>query len=114
MRGDELFHHLEAENPLAPEVAAEIDTPYLLAANVHRIRKALGMSQEALASALGVTQPRIAQIERGDANLRIGTLARLAVALRCDPRDLLLAPDLHADSGATPLRKGRQRPRRVA
>jgi transcriptional regulator with XRE-family HTH domain len=89
MRADDFFRELEAENPLSRETAAAIDAPFILAANVYRIRKALGLSQSALARALGVTQPRIAQIERGDANLRIGTLARLALALNCDMRDLL-------------------------
>ena len=89
MRTNDLFRELEAEAPLAPDEAAEIDAPYRLAANVYRLRKARGMSQAAVADALGVTQPRVAQIERGDANLRIGTVARLAVALGCDIRDLL-------------------------
>jgi len=92
MRADDFFRELETENPLSRETAAAMDAPFILAANVHRIRKALGLSQGALARALGVTQPRIAQIERGDANLRIGTLARLAVALNCDMRDLLSPP----------------------
>jgi len=113
MRGDDLFRQLEAENPLAAEDAAEIDAPYVLALDVTSARKALGMSQEALARALGVTQPRIAQIERGDANLRIGTLARLAVALRCDLRDLL-APPRESAAASEPLPKREDRSRRVA
>ena len=113
MRGDDLFRDLEAENPLPADDAAEIDAPYVLALNVTAARKTLGMSQDALARALGVTQPRIAQIERGDANLRIGTLARLAVALRCDVRDLL-APSGESDAAAKPAPKRGDRPRRVA
>jgi transcriptional regulator with XRE-family HTH domain len=112
MRGDDFFRELEDENPLPAAEAAEVDAPYLLAANVFRARKALGLSQEALALSLGVSQPRIAQIERGDANLRIGTLARLAVALGCDIRDLLAPPASTAAPDALP--KGHGRTRRVA
>ena len=113
MRGDDLFREFEAEHPLPPDIAAGIDAPYLLAANVYRLRNALGLSQEALARGLGVNQPRIAQIERGDANLRIGTLARLAVALSCDVRELL-APAEGPETAADALPKGHGRPRRVA
>lgn len=113
MRGDDLFRELEAENPLPSAAAAEIDAPYVLAANVRRARKALGLSQGALACALEVTQPRIAQIERGDANLRIGTLARLAAALNCEMRDLL-APPGEAEPIADTLRNRQAPARRVA
>lgn len=89
MRADDFFLELEAENSLSPDAAAEIDAPYILAQNVYKYRKALDLSQAALAKALGVTQPRIAKIERGDANLRIGTVARLAVVLGCEISDLL-------------------------
>lgn len=100
MRADDFFRELEAENSLSPAAAAEIDAPYILATNVYNRRKALGLSQNALAAALGVTQPRIAKIERGDANLRIGTVARLAVVLGCELSDLLTAEPAHAGTNA--------------
>jgi len=100
MRADDFFLDLEAENSLSPDAAAEIDAPYILARNVYKYRKGLGMSQAMLAAALGVTQPRIAKIERGDANLRIGTVARLAVVLGCEMNDLLDAERPEAGKAA--------------
>lgn len=100
MRADDFFRELEAENSLSPDAAAEIDAPYILARNVYKYRKALDLSQAGLAEALGVSQPRIAKIERGDANLRIGTVARLAVVLGCEISDLLSNERSRAVGGA--------------
>lgn len=49
------------------------------------IRKTLGMTQTALASAAGISQNRVSDIENGrTSSLRIGTLSRYADALGCD------------------------------
>ncbi len=55
--------------------------PFVLADNVNRLRRLLGMTQEQLARRAGMRQPRIAEIERADANPTLETLARLARAL---------------------------------
>jgi transcriptional regulator with XRE-family HTH domain len=92
MRVDDFFERVEAEVPVPPEVAAEVDPPFVLAANVHALRTARGMTQGALARAVGVAQPRIAEVERGDANPTLGTLSRLAYALGVTVSELL-SPD---------------------
>jgi transcriptional regulator with XRE-family HTH domain len=81
VRGEDFFNQLAAEVPVPAEVAAEVDTPFILAANVYHLRTELRLTQTELASRIGVAQPRIAEIERGDANPRLDTLARLAHAL---------------------------------
>lgn len=49
------------------------------------IRKTLGMTQTALATAAGISQNRVSDIENGrTSSLRIGTLSRYADALGCD------------------------------
>ncbi len=87
---DEFFGALAESNPQASAVAAEVDPPFVLASNVYRLRTGLRLTQAQLAERIGVRQPRIAEIERGDANPRLDTLARLAAALQV-PVGALLA-----------------------
>lgn len=78
-----------------PEFAAAwaIEQPKVnLAANTIRLRRARNMTQADLARAVGVRQPRIAEIERGDANPQLETVARLAHALGVSADELLTDP----------------------
>jgi transcriptional regulator with XRE-family HTH domain len=104
MRWEELCARIEAENPVPPEIIAEVDPPNILALNVVRLRSARGLTQAQLAEALGVAQPRIAEIERGDANPRLITLSKLAFALGVSLPELLVdnltTPDDVDDSEA--------------
>lgn len=62
----------------------------MLAKNLRRIRIAQGMGQRGLAAAVGVSQPRISEIENGrNLNPRLGTLRRLADGLGISVLDLL-------------------------
>lgn len=60
--------------------------------NVRRLRKALGMSQDALASESGVSRRMIVGIEAGDVNVSLATLDRIAEALGVLFPDLVQAP----------------------
>lgn len=52
---------------------------------LREIRKGLGMTQVQLATAAGISQNRVSDIENGHtSSLRIGTLSRYADALGCD------------------------------
>lgn len=117
MRADEFFRRLEEEFPTDPAVAAEVDPPHFLASNVYRLRKERGLTQEQLAEAVGVRQPRIAEVERGDANPRLDTLCRLAHALGV-PVFALLDPDypdrLDAPAPAVEYRRTPSPVRKVA
>jgi DNA-binding XRE family transcriptional regulator len=109
MRVDDLFARIETEHPVPNEVAAELDPPFTLASNVYRLRTEAGMSQAELARAVGVAQPRIAEIERGDSNPTLRTLSKLAFALRVELPILLAAdaPDSLGEPTPVPMDWGR-------
>ena len=52
-----------------------------IALAVVRFRTDRGLSQRGLASLLGMTQPQVARIERGDVNPSMDTLVRVAAGL---------------------------------
>ena len=60
-----------------------------IAANVGRLRRAKGISQEELAEIAGYHRTYVGMIERGERNITITTLEALAVSLGVEPRDLL-------------------------
>ena len=64
-------------------------------------REALGLSQEALAARSGVHWTFLGQVERGQRNLNLHNLLKLAAGLGVDPGELvqgLRPPDGEADS----------------
>jgi transcriptional regulator with XRE-family HTH domain len=81
IHANEFFANLAAENPAIGEAAREVDPPHVLAMNVLRLRKERGLTQQQLAELAGVAQPRIAEVERGDANPRLISLSKIAHAL---------------------------------
>lgn len=64
----------------------------LFAANLRRLRLSAGLSQEALADRAELHRTYVSSIERGERNVSIENIFRLAQALDVDPRELL-APD---------------------
>ncbi|WP_083246055.1 helix-turn-helix domain-containing protein [Pseudomonas sp. TCU-HL1] len=61
--------------------------------NVRRLRRAAGLSQEALATAAGVSRRMLVGIEGGDVNVSLATLDRVAAALGVLFPDLVQQPD---------------------
>ncbi|WP_277960721.1 helix-turn-helix domain-containing protein [Pseudomonas sp. RIT-To-2] len=78
-------------------ISAESDTygalPRLGAA-VRARRKAMVLSQEAMADAAGIDRSHMGKIERGERNVTLLNVMRIAAALGCKPSDLLLDADL--------------------
>lgn len=58
-------------------------------ANVRQLRQQRGLSQEALADAVGLAPTYVGQIERGRRNPTLGVVERFAAVLAVDPLQLL-------------------------
>ena len=56
---------------------------------IRGVRKARGLSQEALADAAGIDRSHMGKIERGERNVTILNVARIATALDAQPSQLL-------------------------
>ena len=61
--------------------------------NIRALRRARGLSQEELADELGVHRTYMGGLERGERNLTLRTLERLAARLGVDPVSLLSSTD---------------------
>ena len=76
-----------------PRVSGKTDKDQLLALlgdGIRARRKALDLSQEALADKAGIDRSHMGKIERGERNVTVLNVAKLAEALLCRPSDLLL------------------------
>ena len=60
-----------------------------LSKNIKKFRKERGLSQEGLASIADLHRTYIGSVERGERNITISSLERIAEALNIDPLDLL-------------------------
>jgi transcriptional regulator with XRE-family HTH domain len=69
---------------------------------VAALRKKLGMTQAELAEKLGSSYQNVARIERGEQNLTIRTMVKLAAALGVRMLDLVEVPE--ATKGRRPVR----------
>lgn len=61
----------------------------VIANNIRQRRQSINLSQEALADNCGLHRTYIGSIERGERNLTVNTLAKIAEALGCTEIDLL-------------------------
>src|SRR5437867_2438669 len=73
----------------------------LVGANIRRLRRAKGLTQQALGARSGVDFKYLGEVERGDANCTLAVLERVAEALGADPR-ALLAPEAEAAGRGAP------------
>ena len=70
----------------------EGDLQRLLGANLRRYRLARGLSQEAFADVVGVHRTYMGGLERGERNLTLRSVERIAAQLKVEPL-ALLQPD---------------------
>lgn len=62
----------------------------ILAANVRRMRKSRGWTQEAFAEHADLHRTQVGAIERGEKDVRLETLAKLSSALSIQASELLI------------------------
>jgi transcriptional regulator with XRE-family HTH domain len=75
-----------------PRVSAKQDKDkqlVLLGESVRARRKALNLSQEALADFAGIDRSHMGKIERGERNVTLLNIVRIAEAMNCKPSDIL-------------------------
>lgn len=80
-----------------PRLSSKIDKDKKLVkigAAIRARRKAIGLSQENLAENSGVERSNMGKIERGENNLSLLNLIRIANALECKAADILIAANL--------------------
>jgi transcriptional regulator with XRE-family HTH domain len=96
MKGDMTFEEHIAEQLKNPEYAKAhaIGRPFTnLSLNVWSLRVTKGLTQQQLAEAAEMKQPRIATIERDETNPTLLTVSRVAYALGVTADRLLVGPD---------------------
>jgi transcriptional regulator with XRE-family HTH domain len=71
---------------------AEPDQLQRFGARVRELRRAKGLTQEELAEASGLDRSYVGSLERGERNISLRNIHRLADALEVDPRELLRDP----------------------
>lgn len=69
------------------------DKPPLRRTMIREWRKFRGLTQEQLASAVGVSAANLSRIETGKQGYTQAVLEAIATTLRCEPADLLTARD---------------------
>ena len=80
-----------SDQPAAMIEADKLSARELLAHNLRRNRKALGLSQEALAELAGIHRNYLGGVERCERNVGLDNLERLARALQISVAELLAA-----------------------
>ncbi|MHB8467989.1 MAG: helix-turn-helix domain-containing protein [Acidimicrobiales bacterium] len=69
--------------------AARQPPPAILGRRVRARREEMGLSQEGLADLVGLHRTYIGSVERGERNVTLITIVRLAATLRVDPGELV-------------------------
>lgn len=69
----------------------EGDLQRRLGRNLRYLRKAKGLSQEEFAEALAIHRTYMGGLERGERNITLKTVERIAAAIGVDPSELLSA-----------------------
>lgn len=65
-------------------------------ANLRRLRQQRGWSQEELAARCGLHRTFVSSVERGERNISLDNVDRLAQALEVDVRELLTTPSVQS------------------
>ena len=115
-RGVERWEKTVVSTPAAAKRVSQIEAELRLAAALTALRQEVGLSQRELADAIGVSQPRVAAIERSR-NVTLEVLEKYVAALggRLEVRVVKGRKSISliaAGRGALPADRGRRRPAR--
>jgi transcriptional regulator with XRE-family HTH domain len=77
---------------ITPEIFTRASLQSVLGSNLKEIRQRQGLSQEAFADMVGVHRAYMGGVERGERNLTLRSVERIASALGIDPLKLLSPP----------------------
>lgn len=83
--------------PPVPRVSGKQDADQhlvRLGSAIKASRKALGLTQDALADAAGIERAHLGKIERGERNVTMLNIVKIAAAMDQKPSDILAAADL--------------------
>ena len=69
---------------------------------IRELREAAGLSQEALAQMVGTSNQQIGRLERGERELTLRWMERIATSLQCKPADLLPSAGTDDSRGHAP------------
>ena len=70
----------------------------MILTNIEKKRRANNMTQEQLASQIGVTNGAVSQWEKGRSKPGTGPLLKMSKVFRCEPEELLEVENLNPDS----------------
>ena len=90
------MHHIATIYGMA-RLSAKLDKDHnlvRLGESIRARRKALPLSQEALADHAGIDRSHMGKIERGERNVTFLNIVRIAEAIECKPSDLLIDAEL--------------------
>lgn len=83
-------------NPLPAQLGLE--ESYILGYNVERLRVQSRMDISTFAQVAGITRPTVYKVERGESNLKLSYLKKIADALGVSVVELLTPPFDHIDA----------------
>jgi len=67
-----------------------VEVAKLFGARIKEIRRSQGLSQERLAELTGLHRTYVASAERGERNVSLENICRIAGGLGCEPAELLM------------------------
>lgn len=82
-----------ATSSLPEHAPLGLEESYILGYNVERLRIRAGMDISTFARVAGIARPTVYKIERGESNLKLSYIKKLADALDVSMIDLLTPPD---------------------
>ncbi len=78
----------------------------VVGANIRRLRKVLGLSQERLAESAGLHWTYVGSVERGERNVSVDNICRFASALGVDVPELFTPLSSPSDAPSNPVGRG--------